>query len=78
MSGRGVVHAFTVDRVGHDPAQRSRLPLVVAAIELEEGPRMTSNVVECLPEEIRVGMAVEAVFEDLDRETLILFRPRAG
>ncbi len=77
MSGRGVVYAFTVDRIGHDPAQRSRLPLVVAAIELEEGPRMTSNVVECSPEEIRVGMAVEVVFEDLDRETLILFRPRS-
>jgi uncharacterized OB-fold protein len=77
MSGRGVVHAFTVDRIGHDPAQRSRLPLVVAAIELEEGPRMTSNVVECSPEEIRVGLPVEVVFEDLDRETLILFRPRS-
>ena len=77
MSGRGVVHAFTVDRIGHDPAQRSRLPLVVAVIELEEGPRMTSNVVECSPEEVRVGMAVEVIFEDLERETLILFRPRS-
>ena len=41
----GEVHAFTVDRVGHDPTQASRLPLVIGVIELEEGPRMTANVV---------------------------------
>ncbi len=75
-SGRGVVYAFTIDRVGHDPAQRSRLPLVVAVIELDEGPRMTANVLDCDPEEVEVGMRVEAVFEDLDRETLVQFRPR--
>lgn len=76
MSGRGVVYAFTVDRVGHDPAQRSRLPLVVAIVELEEGPRLTSNLVECSPESIDIGMPVEVVFEDLGPETLIQFRPR--
>lgn len=73
-SGRGTVHAFTVDRVGHDPAQRSRLPLVVAIVELDEGPRLTTNLVGCAPEAVRVGMPVEVVFEDLDRETLVLFR----
>jgi uncharacterized OB-fold protein len=76
MSGRGVVHAFTVDRVGHDPAQRSRLPLVVAVVELDEGPRLTSNIVDCSPEAIDIGMSVEAVFEDVGPETLIQFRPR--
>jgi len=74
-SGRGFVYAFTIDRVGHDPAQRSRLPLVIAIIELDEGPRMTANVLDCVPEDVVVGMRVEAVFEDLDRETLIQFRP---
>lgn len=76
VSGRGVVYAFTIDRVGHDPAQRGRLPLVVAAIDLEEGVRLTSNVVGCDPESVRVGMEVEVVFEDLERETLVLFQPR--
>ena len=76
MTGRGVVHAFTVDRVGHDPAQRSRLPLIIAAVDLEEGPRMTTNIIDCAPEAVEVGMPVEVSFEDLDTETLILFRPR--
>jgi uncharacterized OB-fold protein len=75
MSGRGVVYAFTIDRVGHDPAQRARLPLVVAVIDLEEGARLTSNIVECAPEAVDVGMPVEVVFEDLGPETLIQFRP---
>lgn len=76
MSGRGVVHAFAIDRIGHDPAQQARLPLVVAAVDLEEGPRLTSNLVECAAEDVRVGMPVEVVFEDLGLETLIQFRPR--
>ena len=76
MSGRGVVYSFTVDRVGHDPAQRTRLPLVIAIVELEEGPRMTTNLVECTPEEVEVGMAVEAVFEDVESETFVQFRRR--
>ena len=74
-SGRGRVYSFTVDRMGLDPAQRDRLPLVVAIVELEEGPRLTTNVVGCAPEDVKVGMPVEATFEDLGRETLVLFRP---
>ena len=35
-SGRGKVYSFTVDRVGHDPGQRERLPLIVAIVELDE------------------------------------------
>jgi uncharacterized OB-fold protein len=77
VSGRGTVYAFSVDRVGHDPAQRSRLPLVIAAVDLEEGPRLTTNIVGCAPEDVRVGLPVEVLFEDLGNESLILFRPRS-
>ena len=76
MSGRGVVHAFAIDRVGHDPAQRSRLPLVIAAVDLEEGPRLTTNIVGCAPEDVVVGMEVEVCFEDVGDESLIHFQPR--
>ena len=74
-SGRGRVYSYTIDRVGLDPTQRERLPLIVAIIELDEGPRMTSNVVGCSPDDVAVGMPVEATFEDLGEETLVLFRP---
>jgi len=75
VSGRGTVYSFTVDRVGLDPAQRARLPLVVAIVELEEGPRLTTNIVGCRPEDVVVGQAVEATFEDLGPETLVHFQP---
>ena len=75
VSGRGTVYSFTVDRVGLDPAQRSRIPLVIAIIELEEGPRLTSNVVGCTPEAVSVGLPVVATFEDLGSETLVHFQP---
>ena len=75
VSGRGRVHPFTVDRIGHDPAQRARLPLVVAAVDLDEGPRLTTSLVECSPEEVEVGLAVEVCFEDLEGGTLIHFKP---
>lgn len=76
VSGRGTVYSFTVDRAGLDPAQRSQLPLVIAAVELEEGPRMTTRIVGCTPEQVSVGLPVEVRFEDLGRETLIHFTPR--
>ena len=76
VSGRGTVYSYTVDRVGLDPAQRERLPLVVALVELEEGPRMTTNIVGCSAKDVSIGMAVEATFEDLGPETVIHFKPQ--
>jgi uncharacterized OB-fold protein len=75
VSGRGTVYSYTVERVGLDPAQRSRVPFVVAIVELDEGPRLTTNIVGCAPEDVSIGQLVEVTFEDLGRETLIQFKP---
>jgi uncharacterized OB-fold protein len=49
---------------------------VIAIIELEEGPHMTSNIVDCPIADVKIGMPVEAVFEDVNDEiTLVKFRP---
>ena len=77
MSGRATLHAFTIDRVGIDPGQRSQLPLIISIVELEEGPRMTSRLVECKPSDVEIGMPLEVCFEPLESETLIHFRPSA-
>jgi uncharacterized OB-fold protein len=53
-------------------------PYVTALVELDEGVRIPTNLVEVEPEpaQIRVGMAVEAVFEQItDEITLPKFRP---
>jgi len=76
-SGRGEVHAFTIDRVGHDPALARRVPFAIAVIELEEGPRVTANVVGCPVDDVHVGMPVEVAFEVVDGVALLHFVPRS-
>jgi uncharacterized OB-fold protein len=75
VSGRGSLHAFTIDRIGHDPALARDVPFAIAVIELEEGPRMTARVVDCELDELQVGMALEATFETIDDVALVRFRP---
>ena len=82
-SGRGEVHAFTIDRLGHDAALADKTPFAIAVVELEEGPRMTAGIQGCEPSEIHVGLAVEARYEHLDPGengepvTLVHFGPRS-
>ena len=78
VSGRGFLHAFTVDRLGHDPALARDVPFAIAVVELEEGPRMTARVVDCALEDLHVGMPLAAVFETIEGVALVRFRPRGG
>ena len=76
VSGRGVVHSFTVT---HFPLPGFEPPFAVALIELEEGVRLASNVVDVPPEEMAVGIPVEVTFEKVaDDVTLPLFRKRTS
>lgn len=59
-SGRGTVHTFTVVRQNFMAPFADELPYVVAMVELEEGVRMMTNVTDCAPEEVRIGLVVEA------------------
>ena len=77
-SGRGVLHAFAIVHRGPIPAFRDRAPYVVAMVELEGGARMPTNLVDVDPDPsvIKIGMAVEVVFDDLDDKiSLPKFRP---
>jgi uncharacterized OB-fold protein len=57
-SGRGQVHSYTVIHRSGIPGWRDEVPYVVAIIELDEGPRMQSNVIGCDPNEVAVGARV--------------------
>jgi uncharacterized OB-fold protein len=59
-SGRGTIYTFTVVRQFGMPPFKDELPYVVAMIELEEGVRMLSNVTDVSPDDVHIGMAVEA------------------
>jgi uncharacterized OB-fold protein/acyl dehydratase len=70
-SGRGSVHSYTV--LHHPPIPGYDFPLPVALIDLEEGTRIVANVAGCRPEDIRIGMKVECVFESIDENTRLPF-----
>ena len=77
-SGRGTLHTFSIVHRGPTPPFRDSVPYVTAIVELEEGARMPSNLVDVEPDPavIRCGMAVEVVFHDLDEQiSLPKFRP---
>lgn len=75
-SGRGTVYTFTVTHQNQAPGFRDALPYVLAYVELDEGVRLLTNIVDCAPEAVRIGMAVEVVFEDATPAvTLPKFRP---
>ncbi|MDB5594113.1 MAG: hypothetical protein JWM36_1074 [Hyphomicrobiales bacterium] len=78
VSGRGKVFSFvTFHRVYH-PAFETEVPYVVALVELEEGPRLLTNILGISHEEVRCEMPVEVVFDDVDVQTTVpKFRPSA-
>ena len=57
------------------PAYQDKVPYNVSLVDLDEGGRLVTNVVDCPPEEVKIGMAVEVVFEDLPDYTLPKFQP---
>ncbi len=60
-------------------AYDDELPYNVAEVELEEGPRLLTNLVGVGNDEIRAGMPVEIVFDDVtDEITLAKFKPRTA
>jgi len=62
-SGKGAVHTFTIVRQSADPYFRTKVPYVVAMIDLDEGVRIMTNVVDTPLEALAVGMRVEVLFE---------------
>jgi uncharacterized OB-fold protein len=76
LSGRGEVYTYTT--VHRPIATGQELPFVIAVIALEDagGVRMISNLVGVEPDEVRIGLAVELVWEDMSAELAVpRFRP---
>ena len=75
-SGRGKLYTYGIMHQQYHPAFADELPYNYAIVELEEGPRLVTNVIDCANEALRVDMPVEAVFDPVsDETTLVRFRP---
>ena len=76
VSGRGRLYSFTVVHQTAHPAFQAEAPHIYAIIQLNEGPRIPSNLVDCGIEDAQIDMPVEVVFDDVSEEhTLVKFRP---
>ena len=65
--GLGTVYSCTVTR--HGPGRyKDAGPFVLAYVELDEGPRVLTNIVGCAPEQVTIGQRVAAVFDQADPE----------
>lgn len=75
-SGRGTVYTFAVVRQALSKAWEDKVPYTVAVVELEEGPRFLTELVDIAPDDVTIGIPVAVLFTERDGLTLPLFRPR--
>ena len=74
-SGKGSLYSYVIN---HLPSPGFTPPFAIAVVELEEGPRLMSNIVECeqTPEALELDMPLEVTFEKLNDDiTLPQFKP---
>ncbi len=79
-SGKGKLYSFEIAYRTFNPAFKVEAPFILAMVELEEGPRMMSNLINIEPDPavVKCDMPVEVVFEkQTDEVTLALFQPAA-
>lgn len=75
-SGQGVVFSWTVVHQALHPAFASDIPYVAAVVELEEGVRMATRLIDCPAGDVRLDLPVTLDFEDFsDGFRLPVFRP---
>ena len=75
-TGEATVYSFTIVHRAPSPAFAARVPYVVATVKLAEGPHLMTNIVDCAPDAVKIGMRVRVAFEKLsDDITLPVFAP---
>lgn len=70
-SGRGKLFSWTVATLPMHPAFKDEVPYAVTLIELEEGPRLVSRIVDVPPQDLRDGMPVEVFFDAVTPEVTL-------
>lgn len=74
-SGRGTVRTFGVMHQRYHPGFADEMPYTIAIVELEEGPRLPTNIVKAEGREVTVGMPVVVEWEKHEDVALPKFRP---
>ncbi len=78
-SGTGRVHTFTVVRQNHAAPFDRLQPYVVAMVDLDDGPRLLSNLTDVAPDDVAIGLPVEVWFLVVDDDVALpMFRPASS
>lgn len=77
VAGTGTLYTYTIARRPTHPLFADEVPQRLAVVELDEGPKLTSTLVNLRDEDIRIGMRLAPVFEKQadGRTTLLRFQP---
>ncbi|MFA6412113.1 MAG: OB-fold domain-containing protein [Syntrophales bacterium] len=76
LSGRGEIYSWFVANVTPEPRYKEDVPYIIATIQLEEGPRIVSQLVGCFPEEVKADMPVQGKYHRVDDKlVLYVFNP---
>lgn len=75
-SGKGKIYSYVVYHFPYHPAFQNELPYVVALVELEEGPRILSNIVDSNPSDLACELPVELIWDEEHEIPLPKFRVR--
>ena len=77
IDGAGTLFTFTVAERPTGPPWADALPQLLAVVEWDVGPRVSTELVDVEPAEIRIGMRVAPVFHDVPGAgvTLLRYRP---
>jgi uncharacterized OB-fold protein len=76
IDGAGSVYTFTVARRPTGPPWAEALPQILAVVQWDAGPRVSTELVDVDPAEIRIGMRVSPVFCDVPGTEITLLRYR--
>jgi len=77
-SGKGNIYSYSV-AYEYPPARVAKFlstPYIIALVDLDEGVRMMTNIIECKPEDAKIGMPVEVKFTDIGENVILpKFKP---
>jgi uncharacterized OB-fold protein len=78
-SGRATLYTYSVVRQSYHPFFRNLVPYVVAWVDLEEGPRILTNVVDVADvDQVTIGMPLELTWEEHEELSIPLFKPASS
>ncbi|MFJ3926170.1 Zn-ribbon domain-containing OB-fold protein [Streptomyces sp. NPDC090022] len=78
-TGRATLYTWSVVHRNDLPPFGARVPYVAAVVDLAEGPRMMTEVVDCPEARLAVGMPLEVTFREMaEGITVPVFRPAAA